>query len=231
MSHRPLALSAVLFVLSMSAAALAQSVRHISPPRAPAPTRDRMEMSTTAFPGLGSPQSPIVIVEFSEFECTYCRRHARTVLPQLLERYVSTGKARYLFAQVPPVEAPGSQIGAIALLCAARSDSVLPMYQWLFEQSDLSESSISAAAAQTGLNAEELQTCMTQPEVREELARHVEIAKQHGVIGTPTFVIGAAHDGRFKAAVTSFGIQPFSYFETAVERLLQQHEPLERRKR
>jgi protein-disulfide isomerase len=181
-----------------------------------------IDPGNVSFPSLGARGAPVFIIEFSEFDCAYCRQHAASVLPHLLQKYVDTGVVRYLFVQVPPEEQRTSEKAAIALLCASRSGVVLPVYQELFRAAPLDLSRIDDAATSAGVASEEFTSCMNEPEVRDELKRHAELAKRIGVFGTPTFMIGRAGPYPLMHVVTVFGIQETSYFDTTVQRLLQE---------
>jgi protein-disulfide isomerase len=188
------------------------------PARAAAPAG--FDSRNAIYPSLGDPDAPVLIVEFSEFGCPYCRRHADSVLPQLLDKYVNTGTVRYLFVQVPPAEEAGAELGALALLCAARLDALLPVYQQLFHTSTLDRQTVLAAATTAGVQGDAFTQCMDGSNVRSELQQHIEFAKQSRVVGTPTFLIGRSKNGRLIDAATTFGIQPVSFFESRVNRLL-----------
>ena len=69
-------------------------------------------------PSLGSPKAPITIVEFSDFECTYCRRFHDQVLSQLKEQYVSTGLLRFVHKDLPLPFRQQAKPAAAAARCA-----------------------------------------------------------------------------------------------------------------
>src|SRR5438552_12731223 len=50
---------------------------------------------------IGDEKAPVAIVEFSDYQCSYCGEHANQVLPEIIKDYVSTGKVRYFLRDVP----------------------------------------------------------------------------------------------------------------------------------
>ncbi len=49
----------------------------------------------------GDPKAPVTIVEFSDYQCPYCRKFHNEILPQIQEEYISKGKVRYIFRDFP----------------------------------------------------------------------------------------------------------------------------------
>src|SRR5882757_3818664 len=60
-----------------------------------------MDLRNASFPSLGNADAPLVIVEFSDFQCPYCRLHQKNTLPALVDKYVSTGKSKYVMVDFP----------------------------------------------------------------------------------------------------------------------------------
>ena len=52
-------------------------------------------------PMLGAPEAPLTLIEFSDYQCPFCRRFAETTLPLLKRDYIETGKLRYVFRDFP----------------------------------------------------------------------------------------------------------------------------------
>ena len=178
------------------------------------------DVTNPAFPSLGRADAPVAIVEFSEFGCPYCRRHASSVLPRLLEKYVNAGEVRYFFAQMPPDGERSSEIGARALLCAAQANATLPMYQLLFKDAEIDRKKIDAAVTALGLDEASFARCEDSADTRVQLLTHLNMARQSNVIGTPTFFIARVRNGRLVDAQTTFGIKTVDYFESVLDQLL-----------
>ena len=164
--------------------------------------------------------APVAIVEFSEFNCPYCRQHASAVLPRLLEKYVDAGEVRYFFAQMPVDGQRSSRLGAIALLCAAQASATLPMYRLLSSGAQIDRKSVDAAAATLGLEAASFARCEESAETQDQLPTHLDMARRNKVIGTPTFLIGRIRNGRLVDSQATFGIKTVDYFESLVDQLL-----------
>jgi protein-disulfide isomerase len=223
-SRAPVFCIAALITALLAQVAAGQVPRPLQRSAGPQPRAERIDPRALSYPALGQSTAPVMIVEFSEFGCPYCKRHAGTVLPQVLKKYVDAGSVRYLFVQTPPEGEQASESGARALICAAHLDALWPMYQQLYRAAPLDASAIQSAAAQAGVDGEKLDACMQGARVRDELQEHIEFARRNSVIGTPTFLIGRAQNDRLVDVKTTFGIQDVAFFETSVERLLKRRE-------
>src|SRR6266704_659322 len=119
-------------------------------------------VSLDGVPSLGDEKAPIAIVEFSDYQCPYCGRHANTVLPQIIKDYVSTGKVRYIVRDVP-IEAihPQAFKAAEAAHCAGDQGKFWEMHDRLFQnQQLLAVSDLAAHALALGLDGPKFQPCL-----------------------------------------------------------------------
>lgn len=83
-------------------------------------------------PRLGSPTAPFVVIEFSDFECPYCRKFAQEVWPDVKARFVETGQIQVSFRHFPLMKHPHAQAAAEAAVCAERQRRFWPMADALF---------------------------------------------------------------------------------------------------
>ena len=85
-------------------------------------------------PSIGDANARVAVVEFGDYECPYCGRHANQVLPEIVANYVNTGKVRYFFKDTP-VEAihPAAFKAAEAALCAGEQGTYWEMHDLLFK--------------------------------------------------------------------------------------------------
>lgn len=88
----------------------------------------------TGLPTEGAAEAPIVLVEFSDYECPFCQRHAMSVRKKIVEEYVRTGQVRYAFANNPLDMHPNAPLMATAAICAGNQGHYWEMHDRLFEQ-------------------------------------------------------------------------------------------------
>lgn len=147
-------------------------------------------------PSLGAVGAQVAIVEFSDFQCPYCRKHEQGAWPQLREKYVDAGKARYFFLDYPLDFHPHAREAAIAGACAHQQGAFWPMHDALFEsQNKLGHDLYLKVAGQLGLNSDKFTACLADPKTNQQIGAHAALGDRAGVQGTPAFLIGRIKDG------------------------------------
>ncbi|HEV2704915.1 MAG TPA: thioredoxin domain-containing protein [Pyrinomonadaceae bacterium] len=199
-------------------------VKPPSEPPAPRPTYDHAHPSTqppkpmagasptldfSGSPSRGSLEAPIVIVEFTDYQCPFCAKAQETVR-QLLELY--PGKIRHVVKNLPLGFHDHATSAAVAALAAGRQGKFWEFRQLLFEnQQAMSESDLTRYARQLGLDMQRFEADRKDPALGELVARDVKEAAAAGANGTPTFFINGQ---RIE------GAQPLNLFKAAVDELL-----------
>lgn len=155
-------------------------------------------------PGRGPADAPVVIVEFSDFECPYCKRFTAE-LKAAAEK--AGGDLRYHFKHFPMDNACNPLItrefhknacdAAAATVCAQRQGKFWEMHDLLFENNRrLAPEHLVDYAAQLGLDVETFRACLEDPEVIARIREDIAQGEKVGVQGTPTFYVnGWRHEG------------------------------------
>lgn len=148
----------------------------------------------------GDADAPIVIVEFSDFQCPYCLRHHTDTQPALDSNYVDTGKVRFIFKHFPLAMHPQAPAAGVAAECASDQGQFWEMYDLLFETVDAwSVADPSPVfvdlAAQLGLDTDAFSACLADPAVAQRVAADQADGAQF-VQGTPTFILLYGDGGR-----------------------------------
>lgn len=169
----------------------------------------------------GRPQAKRVMIEYSDFECEFCGRHARDTFPRLKRLYIDTGLIRYSFVPFPLPRHSRAVPAAAAAQCAASSGKQLEMQEQLFKrQSDLSDAQLSRYGAELGLEPGAFARCRA-GDVRSQISEAATRARALGVRATPTVVLGKVRDdGRVEVMARIVGARPASIFMTEVDRVI-----------
>jgi protein-disulfide isomerase len=157
----------------------------------------RFEVTAEDRPAHGPTDAPVTIVEFTDYGCPYCRRHATEVLPTLLERYGDT--LRYVVRHFPiPALTVNAMRAAEAAECAHRQDRFWEYKEALVSQHDmLSDELLLTQAEAVGMDREAFGRCLTEGIARSAVERDILDGWELGVTGTPTFFInGRRFTGR-----------------------------------
>ena len=114
----------------------------------------RVTVGVANNPMLGAPEAPLTLIEFSDYQCPFCRRFAETTLPVLKRDYIETGKLRYVFRDFPLDRLhPQARKVAEAAHCAGDQGKYWAMHDLLFQQQQaLQVERLKGYARQLGLN-------------------------------------------------------------------------------
>jgi len=140
-------------------------------------------------PSRGPDDAPVTIVEFTDYECPFCRRHATEILPAVLARYGDT--VRYVVRNFPLAALhPFAIAAAEAAECAYGQGHFWEYHDALLsETGPLSDAGIRARAAAVGLDLASFEGCRHGEEARTAVARDLLDGWELGVNGTPTLFI------------------------------------------
>jgi protein-disulfide isomerase len=157
----------------------------------------RFEITADQRPARGPTDAPVRIVEFTDYGCPYCRRHAMEVLPALFARFGDT--LRYVVRHFPiPALTANAMSAAEAAECAHRQGRFWEYKAALVNQHDvLSDDLLLTQAEAVGLDREAFGRCLTEGTTRSAVERDILDGWELGVTGTPTFFInGRRFTGR-----------------------------------
>jgi protein-disulfide isomerase len=198
------------------------------PVRAAAPPARRLEpplpaepVSLTGAETKGSARARIALIEYSDFQCPFCGKFAKEVLPDIDREYVSTGRLLVAFRQLPLAIHSLAEKAAEASECAARQGKFWPMHDWLFRETPrLEEPRLLDAARELSLDRDQFRTCLGGAEL-DQVRSDAALAKSLGIIGTPAFLAGVIQpDGRVKITKRLAGAQPYAQFKAVIESLI-----------
>lgn len=168
---------------------------------------------------LGDPNAPVTIVEFSDYECPFCKRHYAQVLPQIKEKYIDTGKVKLIFRDFPLASHdPIATQEAIAAECAREQGGDKAYYKYhdlVFETTNsnkgLEKSQLYDLATQAGVNRAKFTACLDSEKYKAEVQKDIADGQKYGISGTPGFLINGWFLG---------GAYPFEAFEEIIEKEL-----------
>ena len=170
-------------------------------------------MSVSGRPSLGQQDAPVTLVEFSDYQCPFCKRHFLTVYAILKKDYIDTGKLRYVFRDFPIAGLhPQAQKAHEAAYCAGEQKKYWEMHDMLFKNSqNLSVPALKTYAAKIGLDADQFNACLESEKYAAEIDNKIAEATASGVSGTPAFFIGPSGAGEKITGTMVTGAQPFMF--------------------
>jgi len=197
--------------------------------RAPAASVD-LEIDVSNAATLGSTEAPVVLVEFADYECGFCRRHQLTVMPALTEEYLDTGRVLYVFMEFPVVDrSPQALAAANAARCAGDQGKYPQMRDSLYRNPySLDPAGLATQGIALGLEPAAYTACITALTHEETIRAHMTLGQQLGVRGTPFFFLGQWGDdhGLVHAQRRIAGAQPLTLFRTEIDTALEEQTAL-----
>jgi protein-disulfide isomerase len=177
----------------------------------PAALPQRVQVSDGGDPAIGPADAPVTIVEFSDFQCPYCKTFRDQTLDALLERYGD--QVRFVFRDFPLSQLhPFAQKAAEASECANEQGHYWEMHDLLFANSpNLSEDALKGFAEQLGLDMEQFNECLDSGRYADEVTADLQEGMSYGVTGTPTFFING---------IRLVGAQPLANFQAIIDQEL-----------
>lgn len=189
-----LSLTLLAFAASPAGAQLTREALVAAAERAPGPAK-------------GRDSALITMVEFSDFQCSYCRKFWAETMPKLETEYVNTGKVRFIFRHLA-VLGPGSQRAAEAAECAGEQGKFWAFHDALFERAGRLPDT--QAMRQLRLDMAAFDACLGSGRHRERIVAESAVARRLGATGTPVFLI----NGKLL-----IGAHPFETFKRVLDGL------------
>lgn len=166
-------------------------------------------------PAVGPDTAKVTLVEWSDFQCGYCRR-TLPILEQLEKKYGA--ELRVVFKHNPLSNHPRAMPAAIAAEAAHRQGRFWAMHDKLFANANaLTDENFVAWAEELGLDVERFRRDLSDPRLAERVEQQLREGMTLGVRGTPSFFV----NGRFVR-----GARPVEVFEALIDEELKEAEAL-----
>ena len=170
----------------------------------------RFDVPEDGDPSIGRKDAAITIIEFSDFECPFCRRWYNDVYLRLKQDYPD--QVRIVFRDFPLISLhPNALPAAEAANCANEQGGFWEFHDKLFSSEELGEAVYLEYAGDMGLNVDEFKACLDSGRQKSEVMGDYEYASGLGVRSTPTF---------FLNGLPIVGAQPYDEFKQVIEQEL-----------
>jgi len=176
-----------------------------------------VKLSLDGEPSLGNKDAPVQIVEFSDYQCPFCRRAYTQSYSQIKKDYIDTGKVYFVFKDFPLTFHPAAIPAAEYANCANEQGKYWETHDAIYdEQNKLGQGTIEFGETELkkwvstvpGINMQKLDACVKSGKYKKEIEQDTAEGIAAGVSGTPTFFING------QALV---GAQPYSEFQRLIE--------------
>jgi protein-disulfide isomerase len=171
-------------------------------------------------PRLGSATARIGIVEFSDYQCLYCRDFHRKQFVQIRKEYIDTGVVQFIYKDLPLRMHPQAVPAANAAHCAGAQGHFWEMHDSLFaHQGRLSQDLYPELARQLNLDMEKFSGCLESQIHGESIGQDIGTARRLGFTGTPSFLIGIIEGDTLMVKRQYRGAPAFEVFAQEIGKL------------
>ena len=170
-------------------------------------------------PMIGNPSAQITILEWGDYQCTYCYRFHQSSLNIILEEYITPGKVNLVFKDFP-LNGPDSVLAAEASYCAEDQGKYWEYHDELYtnwggERTGwINEESLNKFAVEVGLDLEEFNSCMNEHKYLSRVLDLEKFGRNIGIDATPSFLV--FNDEKI---IVIRGNQPIDVFRKAINDL------------
>lgn len=176
-------------------------------------------------------KAKVAIVEFTDYECPYCKQHYQNTYSDIIENYVDSGDAIYVVRDFPlSFHDPMATNEALAAQCVFDQDgnsAYFKFHDLVFTNTTsngngLTEAQLKDFADEVGVNMNEFNDCYSGRDFDNEIDNDIAQGSAAGISGTPGFIIGLlSEDGKSVVDGTILaGAYPYADFQNVLDGLL-----------
>jgi protein-disulfide isomerase len=194
------------------------ATRAAAAPAAPAPN-EHVKMSVgTGWYSMGRDDAAVTMVEFTDYQCPFCRKFETDSFAKLKKEYIDTGKVRFVSRDLPLEFHPNAPGAAVAARCAGEQNKFWEMRNamMLDTATDLGPDALTKYGQKTNLDMTAYGACLKEKKFTEAIKKDTADAGALGISGTPSFVIGKT-DKTEIAGVRIVGAVPFAVYDSAIK--------------
>jgi len=176
----------------------------------------------------GNRNANVVLVEFADYECPYCRQFAKDTMKQIEHDYIDSGRIGFVFHDFPIESShPHAFSAALAALCAGEQGHMWEMnHKLLAESSALGREDLFRDAETLKLDMAKFGGCFADDKTANRLRQSMREASALGIDGTPMFLLGIKKPGsnKIKGLRMIEGAYPFEVFKETMDMLIASQE-------
>ena len=168
---------------------------------------------------LGNPNAKITIVEFGDYQCTFCYKFHDETMKKINQEYIKTANVNFIYKDFP-LNGEQSILASEASYCAQKQNKFWEYHDTLYNNWGgentgwITENVLQGFARDVGLNLDEFSQCLENSEYRQKVLENEQFAREIGINATPSFLI--FNDSELYRII---GAQPFDRFEQAIQEL------------
>jgi protein-disulfide isomerase len=187
----------------------------------PAIVDERVKLQITGGETIGRDDAPLTMVEYTDYQCPFCRQFHVTAFELIKKNYIDTGKLRFISRDFPLAFHENAMKASVASHCAGAQGKFWEFRHVMIVHADqLQVDKLLGYAKDLNLDVPRFQSCLADERGTAEIARSLAEGRAAGVDGTPTFVLGRIGADKTIEGARLMGAQPYAVFEAKLNELL-----------
>ncbi|MDA0755965.1 MAG: thioredoxin domain-containing protein [Crenarchaeota archaeon] len=168
---------------------------------------------------MGDPNAKITVVEFGDYQCTFCYKFHDETMEKIKEKYIKTGNVNFVYKDFP-LNGKQSILASEASYCAQKQNKFWEYHDTLYNNWGgentgwITENVLLGFARDIKLDLDEFSQCLKNSEFRQKVIDNEQFGKEIGINATPSFLIFNDNE-----AYRIIGAQPFEKFEQVFKKL------------
>ena len=193
--------------------------RQQAPQGPPKPSGASVAIPSTD-PVLGKKDAPVTVVEYTDYQCSFCQRFHVATFPELKKNFIDTGKIRFYSRDMPLDFHQNALKAAEAARCAGDQNQFWTLRDLLVANaSQLDPAAVQGYVGKLAMDQTAFKSCMNSNKYAPVVRANLDEAARIGLEGTPSFVVGKSTPEGVTGALV-VGAQPYSVFEKEINKLL-----------
>ncbi|MDC0241768.1 DsbA family protein [Candidatus Nitrosopelagicus sp.] len=168
---------------------------------------------------MGDPNAKVTVVEFGDYQCTFCYKFHDETMKKINEKYIKTENVNFVYKDFP-LNGEQSILASEASYCAQKQGKFWEYHNTLYNKWGgentgwITENVLLGFARDVRLNLDEFSQCLANSEFRQKVLNNEQFGKDIGINATPSFLI--FNDDEVYRII---GAQPFEKFEQVFQEL------------
>ncbi len=169
---------------------------------------------------IGKDDAPVTLVEFTDYQCSFCRSFHTEAFAELKKNYIDTGKVRFVSRDMPLPFHPYSMKAAEATRCAGDQGKYWEMRDVLIKNSaSLNDETIAKLAKALPIKMDDFSSCLASGRYKDDIQKDSSVAATLQILATPTFVLAKSGKDTL-SGVKIVGALPYSQFQAAIDQMM-----------
>ncbi len=169
---------------------------------------------------IGAADAPVTMIEYSDFQCAYCARFRTETFPRIKEKYIDSGQLRLIHRDLPLPGHQQAMRAARAAACAGDQGRYWELSDVMFSRTSCLECQGAVELSKAvPLDRKRFEECVSSGLHQIRIDQDIASAKQLGLQGTPSFVVGRTTPTGVEGVVIS-GALPYEEFQARIAQII-----------